>query len=494
MIVTGGLGPTQDDVTRPALAEAAGARLVRHAEIEDALRDRFRVRGRDMPESNLAQADVPEGGRSITPERGTAPGLVVSIGGATVYAIPGVPSEMREMMEGTILPELSALAGPASLVSRTLRVYGLAESRISELLDDLFHASSNPTVAYLAGGGEVHVRLTAKGSAEEANALLDPLEERVRERLGDHVYGSGDEPLEAVVGRLLAERGLTIACAESLTGGGLGERITAVPGASSYFLGSAVTYSLEAKRSILGVSAATLEGPGPVSRECAAEMAAGARRVFGADLAVALTGAAGPERHGGAEPGQVWIALDAEGTAHQHGFRWPYDRELVRRFSEMAALDLLRRHLLGLPLPDAELMARDRASRPEAKPLRLFAAVEIPEQVRGALAESVTPLRERFPKARWVPLENQHVTVKFLGSTWPRLVEWVPETISGVAGRHAPFTTRVEGLGAFPKARTARVLWAGLDDAAGGSNAWPPTWTRRSRASSRPRSARSRRT
>ena len=350
VLVTGGLGPTQDDVTRPALAEAAGARLVRHT--EDALRDRFRVRGRDMPASNLAQADVPEGGRSITPERGTAPGLVLSIGGATVYAIPGVPSEMREMMEGTILPELSALVGPASLVSRTLRVYGLAESRISELLDDLFHASSNPTVAYLAGGGEVHVRLTAKGSPAEANALLDTLEGRVRERLGDHVYGSGDEPLEVVTGRLLAERGLTIACAESLTGGGLGERITAVAGASAYFLGSAVTYSIEAKRSLLGVSEATLDGPGPVSRECAAEMASGARRVFGADLAVALTGAAGPERHGGAEPGQVWIGLDAEGTAHQHGFRWPYDRELVRRFSELAALDLVRRHLLGLPLPD----------------------------------------------------------------------------------------------------------------------------------------------
>jgi nicotinamide-nucleotide amidase len=352
VIVTGGLGPTQDDVTRPALAEAAGAKLVRHAEIEDALRDRFRVRDRDMPESNLAQADVPEGGRFITPERGTAPGLVVLVGGVTVYAIPGVPSEMREMMERTIVPELSALAGPTSLVSRTLRCYGLAESRISELLDDLFHASSNPTVAYLAGGGEVYVRLTAKGSKAEAEALLDPLEERVRERLGDHVYGSGDESLEVVAGRLLDERGSTIACAESLTGGGLGERITSVPGASSYFLGSAVTYSTEAKRSILGVSASTLDGPGPVSRECAAEMASGARRVFGADLAVALTGAAGPEAHGGAEPGQVWIALDAGDAAHQHGFRWPYDRELVRRSSELAALDLVRRHLLGLPFPD----------------------------------------------------------------------------------------------------------------------------------------------
>jgi PncC family amidohydrolase len=145
---------------------------------------------------------------------------------------------------------------------------------------------------------------------------------------------------------------LTIACAESLTGGGLGERITSVPGASSYFLGSAVTYSPEAKRSILGVSASTLDGPGPVSRACAAEMASGARRVFGADLAVALTGAAGPDAHGGAEPGQVWIALDAGDAAHQHGFRWPYDRELVRRLSELAALDLVRRHLLGLPFPD----------------------------------------------------------------------------------------------------------------------------------------------
>jgi nicotinamide-nucleotide amidase len=352
VLVTGGLGPTQDDVTRPALAEAAGARLVRHVDIEETLRERFLVRGRDMPSSNLAQADVPEGGRSITPERGTAPGLVVSIGGATVYAIPGVPPEMREMMEGTILPELSMLAGPASLVSRTLRVYGLAESRISELLDDVFHASTNPTVAYLAGGGEVHVRLTAKGLPAEADALLDPLEERVRERLGDHVYGSGDDAMELVVGRLLAERGRTLACAESLTGGGLGERITAVPGASAYFLGSAVTYSIEAKRSILHVSSETLAGPGPVSRECAAEMAAGARRLFGADVAVALTGAAGPEAHGGAEPGQVWIGVDADGVEHQYGFRWPFDRELIRRFAEMAALDLVRRHLLGLSFGD----------------------------------------------------------------------------------------------------------------------------------------------
>jgi nicotinamide-nucleotide amidase len=259
---------------------------------------------------------------------------------------------MREMMEGTVLPELGERAGPSSLVSRTLRCYGLAESRISELLDDLYHGSSNPTVAYLAGGGEVHVRLSAKaGTAAEAEALLDPLETEVCARLGDHVYGTGDAPLEAVVVGLLIELGRSLAAAESLTGGGFGARITAVPGASEVFLGSAVTYALEAKRSLLGVGTETLAGPGPVSRECVLEMAAGARRLFGADLAVALSGAAGPEPHRGAEPGQVWVALDAEGVSHALGFRWPGDRELIRRFAEQAGLDLVRRHLLDLPLP-----------------------------------------------------------------------------------------------------------------------------------------------
>jgi nicotinamide-nucleotide amidase len=352
VIVTGGLGPTQDDLTRPALAEAAGARLVRVPQIEAMLRERFAARRREMPASNLAQADVPQGGRWIAPERGTAPGLVVRVEGATVYAVPGVPDEMREMLEGTVLPELASVAGPATLASRTLRCFGLAESRIAELLDDLYAGSSNPTVAYLAGGGEVHVRLSAKAtSRKEADALLDPLEAEVRRRLGDHVYGSGDEPLEAVVVRALAERGVTLAAAESITGGGLGARITSVPGASAVFLGSAVVYAESAKRTILGVRAGTLADPGPVSAECALEMAAGARRLFGADVAVALTGAAGPEPHAGAEPGEAWVALEAEGVAHPIGLRWPGDRAYVRRFSEQAALDLVRRHALGLPLP-----------------------------------------------------------------------------------------------------------------------------------------------
>ncbi|MGE5459787.1 MAG: competence/damage-inducible protein A [Solirubrobacterales bacterium] len=352
VIATGGLGPTQDDITRPALAAAAGVALVRLPAIEERLRARWAATGREMPESNLVQADVPQGGREIAPVRGTAPGLVVQIGDGRVYALPGVPAEMIEMMEGTVLPELSALAGPSTVVSRSLRCVGMAESKIADLLDDLFHGSTNPTVAYLAGGGEVKVRLTAKASTpEEAAALIDPVAEEAARRLGDVVFSTTGASLEEAVGELLRGSGLTLCCAESLTGGGLGARITSVPGASSYFLGAAVAYSAAAKRAVLGVSRETLEGPGPVSRECAAEMASGARRLFGADLAVALTGAAGPEAHAGAPAGDVWVALEGEGVLHQRNIRWPGDRAFVRRLAEQSGLDLVRRHLSGLTLP-----------------------------------------------------------------------------------------------------------------------------------------------
>jgi len=352
VIATGGLGPTQDDVTRDAFAAAVGARLVRRPEIEEMLRERFAQAGREMPESNLLQADIPEGGRFIRPERGTAPGLVVEVDGRRIYALPGVPAEMREMMEGTVLPEVAALAGPAALLSRTLRCTGIAESKVAELLDDLFHGTTNPTVAYLAGGGEVKVRLTAKAATrEETEALIAPIADEVARRLGDFVFSTRDGSIEQAVGRLLRAAGKTLACAESLTGGELGARITSVPGASDYFLGSAVCYTEASKREVLGVSQATLDGPGTVSSECAGEMASGARRLFGADLAVALTGAAGPDAHGGVEPGRVWIAIEGEDVSHRRPLRAPGDRDMVRRWAEQAALDLLRRHLEGKPLP-----------------------------------------------------------------------------------------------------------------------------------------------
>jgi len=346
VISTGGLGPTQDDVTREGLALALGVELERHPEIEEFLREKFRSLGRSMPEINLLQADVPAGCRYIVPERGTAPGLAWEHGGKRIYAVPGVPAEMREMMQGTILPELSEAAGPSALVSRVVRATGIAESKVAELLDDLFRGSANPTVAYLASSGEVKVRLTAKApSRAEAEDLIRPVAEEVARRLGDAAFTTGDEELEHVVGRLLRATRKMVACAESLTGGGLAQRLTHAPGASDYFLGSAVCYSEEAKRSVLGVSKETLERYGVVSEECAREMAAGARRIFSADVGVALTGVAGPEPHGGEPPGQVWVALDA-GDAHQtRGFRAPGDREQVVRWAEQGALDVLRWYL-----------------------------------------------------------------------------------------------------------------------------------------------------
>jgi nicotinamide-nucleotide amidase len=355
VIVTGGLGPTQDDITREALAAVAGVPLERRDEMADLIREKFTRAGREMPESNLVQADVPVGARTITPDRGTAPGIALDLDGRRVYALPGVPAEMREMMEGTVLPELASTSGPATILSRTVRCVGIAESRIAELLDDLFHGSANPTIAYLAGGGEVKVRLTAKApTSEEAAALLAPAVDAVAARIGDFVTSTSDEELEEVVGRLLRAAGLTIACAESLTGGALSARIARTPGASDYFLGSAVVYGADAKRDVLGVSESTIAGPGVVSRECAAEMAAGARTLFGADLALGVTGAAGPEGHDGAPPGTAWIGLDAGDRTHQRRIRAPGDRTMVVRWTEQAALDLVRRLLEDRPLPETE--------------------------------------------------------------------------------------------------------------------------------------------
>jgi nicotinamide-nucleotide amidase len=353
VIVTGGLGPTEDDLTRDAIAQLLDLEMVRHPEIEELLRDTFAGYGRgDMPLSNLRQADVPEGMRYIAPVRGTAPGLVSTLpDGKRIYAVPGVPAEMQEMMEATILPELAVLAGPATIVSRTLRSASLGESRVAERLRDLFEGSSNPSVAYLASSSEVKVRLTAKAETRErAEAMLAPLAAEVQARLADALFTVDDEELEEALGRLLRADGRTLACAESLTGGGVGERITSVAGASDYFVGSAVVYTAEAKRRVLGVSRETLEGPGVVSEACALEMAAGARRLFGADLGLALTGAAGPEPHAGAEPGTVWVAVDAEDVRHARRLHVPGERSRVRRWAEQAGLDLVRRYLEGLSL------------------------------------------------------------------------------------------------------------------------------------------------
>jgi len=358
VLVSGGLGPTEDDITRDAIAAFAGVPLIFHTELETMLREKFRRWSAigAMPESNLRQASVPEGARWIVPDRGTAPGLALRINGTLLYAVPGVPDEMQEMIGGTIVPELRELAGGDVIVSRILRCAGMGESAVAERLADLFTSSTNPTIAYLASMGEVKVRITAKGpSKADAEGLAEPVVTEVRARLGDVVFSIDDESLEQAVLRLLGSTHRTLACAESLTGGGVGERLPAVPGASASFVGSAVVYTAEAKRRVLGVPDDILAG-GTVTEECALAMATGARDLYGADVALALTGAAGPEPHDGAAPGTIWVAVaDAGGFTHARGFVSRGERDRVRRWAEQAGLDLVRRYLEGVPLPGTSL-------------------------------------------------------------------------------------------------------------------------------------------
>ena len=347
VVVTGGLGPTGDDLTRAGIAAATGRALRREPEIEEWLRERFHKMDREMPVSNLVQADVPEGARWITPERGTAPGLVLELeGDRYLFALPGVPAEMREMMEGTVLPELEKRAVEAVLVTRTLRTVGLPEARVGELLDDLYRAGEGPRVAFLASEGEVRVKLTIRvSSREEAEKVLDPVAEEVRRRLGIAVFGTDDERLEEVVGEKLRERKEWLACAESLTGGALASRIVSVRDASKHFRGGAVVYAPDSKRDILGVPQEVIDGPGTVSEECAIALARGARSRFDASLGLSTTGVAGPEPLEGKKPGTIWVGISSERLERARGFVAPGDRDQVRRWAVQGALSLLWRYL-----------------------------------------------------------------------------------------------------------------------------------------------------
>jgi nicotinamide-nucleotide amidase len=353
VILTGGLGPTQDDVTRESLATVAGVRLVRKPELETWLRERFaRMSVQRMAEMNLRQADVPEGARTIDNPRGTAPGLILEIDGRPVYAVPGVPREMEGMLERVVLPDLAARAGEGrAIISRTLRTVGVGESRLAERLTPLWEeaGAGQVTMAYLASPGEVRVRLTAVGPTREAGlAEIAPVEARIREELGDIVYGTDDDTLETVVGQLLRDRGLTLATAESLTGGLLGGRVTGIAGSSDYYLGGVVAYATDAKASQLGVDPALLEAEGPVSEPVAAAMAAGVRKVLGADLGLATTGVAGPTEQSGRRVGTLCLGVaDATGTATST-LTAPGDRTQIRLWTCSVALDLARRRLEGL--------------------------------------------------------------------------------------------------------------------------------------------------
>ncbi len=352
LICCGGLGPTQDDITREAIAEVLGVPLEVDEEVVARIERMFAGRGRAMAANNLRQADVPQGATVIPQVRGTAPGLICRLGDRSIYAIPGVPHEMREMMERAVIPDLVAQAGTAAIIlSRTLRTWGLAESTLAEQLagelDALDSAGSGaPTIAFLASGIEgIKVRITAKASTRaEAADMLDTEERTIREVLGSVVFGVDDEGMEAAVGKLLVEEGLTLGVAESLTGGLVGSRISEVPGASDWFRGSIVAYASDVKRNLLAV------GDGPVVSESAAEeMALGAAETLGADVGLALTGVAGPTPQDGQPVGTVWVGLAIDGEPHARLFRYPGDRQQVRQMATITALDLLRRTLIDGP-------------------------------------------------------------------------------------------------------------------------------------------------
>jgi nicotinamide-nucleotide amidase len=348
VILCGGLGPTQDDITREAIAQVMGVALVRQPAIGERIRAMFAARGRDMPDNNLRQADVPEGATVIPEMPGTAPGLMCPLGEKIVYAVPGVPHEMREMLTGTVIPDLQRRAGLSAVIrSRVLRTWGHSESGLAEMLAgriDELDGPGNPTLAFQASGIEgIKVRITAKAaSAEDAEAILADEEARLRAMLGHLVFGVDDESMEAVVLGMLRERGLTLALAESLTGGLMGARFTAVPGASDVFRGGIVSYASDVKFSLLGVP------EGPVVTAAAAEaMASGARRALGADIALATTGVAGPTEQEGQPVGTVFLGLAIGEASEAQQVQLPGDRQRIRQYAVISAVNLLRRRLMG---------------------------------------------------------------------------------------------------------------------------------------------------
>ena len=352
VIVCGGLGPTHDDLTREAIAAVMGVELQHHEQIADVIREMFASRGRRMADNNLRQAQVPAGATIIPQTRGTAPGLIcpVQIGGVekVIYAVPGVPHEMKEMIERAVLPDLLTRSGePGVIISRTLRTWGESESGLNERLDPVIErleAAGNPTLAFLASGWEgLKVRLTAKAATEAAaRVLLGTWEGEVRALIDETVFGTDDDTMESVVLQLLRERGLSLGLAESVTGGLVAGRLTNVPGASEVFRGSIVSYASAVKFDLLGVP------NGPVVNEAAAAaMARGVQRVLDCDVGLALTGVAGPDEQDGMPVGTLCVGIAIGAEVHARTLRMPGQREQMRQMSVISALDLLRRMLLA---------------------------------------------------------------------------------------------------------------------------------------------------
>jgi len=348
VITTGGLGPTEDDITRKVAARALGRRLMLDEAILADLRQRFLAFGQVMPERNSRQAMVIEGAEVLPNPNGSAPGIFIDHEGVAIVLLPGPPREMRPMFENHVLPRLVDRAGSMRVVRRMLRVAGLGESALDEKIAPIYTQYENPQTTILFNRSEVEIHLTARGRTEaEADALLDRLSEQLEQRLGHAVFSFAGETMEEVVGLKLSVGRYTLAVAESCTGGLISERLTDVAGSSKYFVEGVVAYSNETKTRALGVKEGLLREHGAVSAEVAEAMAEGVRKRAGTDFGLSVTGIAGPG--GGSEEkpvGLVYIALADDAHTKSRKLMIPGDRQLVRWRASQAALDLLRRRLI----------------------------------------------------------------------------------------------------------------------------------------------------
>ena len=350
LVITGGLGPTTDDLTREAIAKALGVELEFHEELAATLRGFFKNRDIQMVETFLRQAYVPAGARAFDNPAGTAPGVLWDKDGKLIFAVPGVPKEMRAMMQGTIIPTLLEKSGGTRkiIVSRVLRTFGVGESGLADEVEDILTSATNPTVAPLIfGNTEVHLRMTAKATNEaEATQLLDAMEDRLRERVGRHIFGRDDQHLPQVLVDMLSARASTVSVAESLTGGWLGSSLTEATGCSAVFLGGVIAYSPFIKEEVLGVSAADVEKYSVVSEQIAAQMATGVQKAMNSTYGLSTTGEAGPDPATAHPVGTVYIGLAHPGGVNVEKKQFHGDRESIRKRAALAALDILRRWIL----------------------------------------------------------------------------------------------------------------------------------------------------
>ncbi len=347
LITTGGLGPTEDDLTREALADAFGLQMEIDVSIIERIEARFAARGWKMPEVNKRQANVFRGQTTLRNERGTAPGFHLRVDGKGIWVFPGVPHELEWMLETYLTPWLQQKFGDRARHRRVLKIAGLTESGVEEKLEPYYEAHDHEPLTILASGAQIEIHLQAEGEETAAKAAIAAREKELLEIFGEKVYGFDGDTLEAVIGRMLIDRSATVSVAESCTGGLLSSRITDVPGSSNYFIGGAVCYTADAKMFLVGVDPALIQQFGEVSEQVVVDLAKGVRRRFHTTFGIGVTGVAGPGGGSEAKPvGTLHIAVaDFNRYEHRKLF-WPMTRSMFKWFATQSALDLLRLTML----------------------------------------------------------------------------------------------------------------------------------------------------